>query len=660
MLSHVFHQVRISLILSFVLVCASVFGMTGYAHADDEMPNEPAPTREMAQEEQNHTSGALAHRIGIDAPSRGDMTHDVQITGQASASGTLAPEPGDAPDSKPQTTPDENALNPTSAGWYRTADGSWYYFTSIADKPKTGWLCVGGAWYWLDPTKNGLMAADSWIDDGNAEYFVTASGAMKTGWHKDGDTWYYLNASGRKHTGWVYLGNRWYYLNPDDGAMKTGRYKVGGTWYVSDASGAMYANAWAPVGADWYYATASGAPLTGWLYSGGAWYWLQPERDGLMATNASVEDGGITYYLTASGAMKTGWHKDGETWYYLNASGRKHTGWVYTNAWYYLDPAADGAMKTGRYKVGGTWYVSDASGAMYADAWAPVGADWYYATASGAPMTGWLYTGDHWYWLDPEKDGLMVAATNRTIEGALYSFDNSGAMRTFCKVDTNDGTYRYATASGAALQIGVCKNGKVVLQDASGTVLTGWHYLADRWFYGEAKTGILHTGWLELDGAKYYLDASGAMLTGTHTIDGKPYYFAASGALTERPYMNAAASERLLAAVDRTPYQGNGYCAKWTNYVYVNAGYPHPDGNACDLYWKYCNISDLDFMEPGMIIAVPSHTRTGLGQMYGHVAIYMGNGLVRHNTNTIETTSLSDWLAYYQTTYTAKCGWAFR
>jgi len=38
----------------------------------------------------------------------------------------------------------------------------------------------------------------------------------------------------------------------------------------------------------------------------------------------------------------------------------------------------------------------------------------------------------------------------------------------------------------------------------------------------------------------------------------------------------------------------------------------------------------------------------------------MGNGLVRHNTNTIETTSLSDWLAYYQTTYTAKCGWAFR
>ena len=429
MLSHVFHQVRISLILSFVLVCASAFGIAGYAHADDEMANEPASTREMAQEEQNHTSGALAHRIGIDAPSKGDMTHDVQITGQVSASGTLAPEPGDTPDSKPQTTPDENALNPTSAGWYRTADGSWYYFTSIADKPKTGWLCVGGAWYWLDPTKNGLMAADSWIDDGNAEYFVTASGAMKTGWHKDGDTWYYLNASGRKHTGWAYLGNRWYYLNPDDGAMKTGRYKVGGTWYVSDASGAMYANAWAPVGADWYYATASGAPLTGWLYSGGAWYWLQPERDGLMATNASVEDGGITYYLTASGAMKTGWHKDGETWYYLNASGRKHTGWVYTNAWYYLDPAADGAMKTGRYKVGGTWYVSDASGAMYADAWAPVGADWYYATASGAPMTGWLYTGGHWYWLDPEKDGLMVAATNRTIEGALYSFDNSGAMR---------------------------------------------------------------------------------------------------------------------------------------------------------------------------------------------------------------------------------------
>ena len=117
MLSHVFHQVRISLILSFVLVCASVFGMTGYAHADDEMPNGPAPTREMAQEEQNHTSGALAHRIGIDAPSKGDMTHDVQITGQASASGTLAPEPGDAPDSKPRRRPTRTpSIPPRRAG----------------------------------------------------------------------------------------------------------------------------------------------------------------------------------------------------------------------------------------------------------------------------------------------------------------------------------------------------------------------------------------------------------------------------------------------------------------------------------------------------------------------------------------------------------------
>lgn len=110
--------------------------MTGYAHADDEMANEPAPTREMAQEEQNHTSGTLASSIGIEASREGDGDHGIQISSQEGAANIPTPEPGDAPDSKPQTTPDVNALNPTSAGWYRTADGSWYYFTSIADKPQ--------------------------------------------------------------------------------------------------------------------------------------------------------------------------------------------------------------------------------------------------------------------------------------------------------------------------------------------------------------------------------------------------------------------------------------------------------------------------------------------------------------------------------------------
>ena len=659
MFSHAFHRIRTSLMLSSILVCAGFFGITSYAHASEEVANDSTLVLEEAQGNPTCTSVPMDN-IDVKGISEDDVAHGMRAVDQEAVTSTSTSDSKDAIDSKPQTDADESPLKPMTAGWYQTADGDWYYFTSITGKPKTGWLAQGGTWYWLNPDKNGLMATNTWIDDGSAEYFMSASGAMKTGWHQDEDgTWYYLDASGRKHVGWAYLGNTWYYLDPDDGAMKTGRYKVGNTWYVSSASGAMYANSWAPVGSDWYYATASGAPLTGWLHSGGCWYWLQPEKDGLMAANASVEDGGITYYLTASGAMKTGWHKDGDTWYYLNASGRRHTGWVYVNAWYYLDPAADGAMKTGRYKVGDTWYVSRDSGAMYANSWAPVGSDWYYATASGAPLTGWLHSGDAWYWLDPEKDGLMIADANKTIEGALYSFDDNGAMRTFCKIDTDDGTYRYATGSGAALQIGVYKNGKAILQDARGNVLTGWHKLANRWFYGEDKTGILHTGWLELGDTKYYLDASGAMLTGTHTIAGKSYYFAASGALTERPYMNASASERLLAAAASTPYQGNGYCAKWTNSVYVNAGYPHPDGNACDLYWKYCNISNLDFMEPGMIIGVPSHTRSSLGRIYGHVAIYMGDGLVRHNINTVETTSLSSWLAYYQTTYAAKCGWAF-
>ncbi len=102
---------------------------------------------------------------------------------------------------------------------------------------------------------------------------------------------------------------------------------------------------------------------------------------------------------------------------------------------------------------------------------------------------------------------------------------------------------------------------------------------------------------------------------------------------------------------------GAGLCAAWVSMVYEAAGYGYPGGNANDMYNNWCTSDNRDDLEPGMIVAVPSHPHTSAGQIYGHVAIYMGNGMVRDNIGYIRDISLDEWLDYYGVTNTPKWGW---
>lgn len=130
-----------------------------------------------------------------------------------------------------------------------------------------------------------------------------------------------------------------------------------------------------------------------------------------------------------------------------------------------------------------------------------------------------------------------------------------------------------------------------------------------------------------------------------------------TGTLPSTENMSGKAAGLINAAYS-TPTAGAGYCAAWVSNVYQNAGLGRPGGNACDQYWNFCKSSDLNDLEPGMIVAVPSHTHSTAGQQYGHVAIYIGNGMVRENIGKVKDTPLENWISYYGTTYTPKWGWA--
>lgn len=110
--------------------------------------------------------------------------------------------------------------------------------------------------------------------------------------------------------------------------------------------------------------------------------------------------------------------------------------------------------------------------------------------------------------------------------------------------------------------------------------------------------------------------------------------------------------------LDAIQSPGANWCAKYVSQVYQFAGYGYPNGNADDMYYKYCTSSDKEKLRDGMIIAVPSWNGDYMALTYGHVGIYM-NGKVWHNIGSIEVTSLDNWISTYGQISEVRWGFAF-
>lgn len=113
----------------------------------------------------------------------------------------------------------------------------------------------------------------------------------------------------------------------------------------------------------------------------------------------------------------------------------------------------------------------------------------------------------------------------------------------------------------------------------------------------------------------------------------------------------------VVAACMTTPSPGMNWCAAWVTNVFRNAGVGTYYGNACDMYASWCYSSDLSELQPGMIVAVSSNSCGIAGALYGHVGIYIGNGLVMENIGYIATTPIDSWISYYGTVVTPRWGW---
>jgi len=158
-------------------------------------------------------------------------------------------------------------------------------------------------------------------------------------------------------------------------------------------------------------------------------YFTEPENKWSIFDNNGVWLGYDDNYFT-------GWKGDYETGWYYYEEGYIKTGWYwdenYLN-WYYLDPDSEGRMATGIFFTvpENIFSIFDESGAWRGyytlrEGWTLTEAGWYFYMGNYV-KTGWHWDDyyNNWYYLDPERDGLMATGIIE-IFNETHEFHESG------------------------------------------------------------------------------------------------------------------------------------------------------------------------------------------------------------------------------------------
>lgn len=161
-------------------------------------------------------------------------------------------------------------------------------------------------------------------------------------------------------------------------------------------------------------------------------------------------------------------------------------GWICLSYTDYTEALKAQSASNDWVQLDGNWYYY--KGLYKHIGWLKLEDTWYYMDAKGVLQTGWVVLGNTWYYM--RSDGAMVTGIV-TIDGKKHEFHTSGAWL------------------GEVTQ-------------------NGWVLENGTWYY--YKSGVKHTGWLQLGNTQYYLKPDGAMATGTVVIDGKTHSFHTSGA----------------------------------------------------------------------------------------------------------------------------------
>ena len=259
---------------------------------------------------------------------------------------------------------------------------------------------------------------------------------------------------------------------------------------------------------------------------------------------------------------------------------------------------------------------------MLADRWLNLGGTWYTLSASGAMRTGWYQEGSARYWLDPETGAMAVGRC--TIDGREYVFSGSGAMVNNVWVSLGNGSCGFIDGSGdAVLVASYDAQGRIVCADGK----TGWRTAAGKTFYFDPKDeGALRTGMFDVDGVRYYADASGIRQTGWVKASGTWYYLDPSSGVMRTGWASVGGSWYYLdpsTGAMQTGWlqeSGDWYYLKSSGAMVSNASVKVSDGT----YW-YMNGSGRHDKQAGIDIIMRT-ARSLLGVPYVWLGVYPQDG----------------------------------
>jgi len=148
------------------------------------------------------------------------------------------------------------------------------------------------------------------------------------------------------------------------------------------------------------------------------------------------------------------------------------------------------------------------------------------------------YTSDiyvrYWQTIDGKRyffdnDGYRLENAPYIIENVNYYFDENGVMHTGWL--TMNGNKFYFGADGA-MKTGWQKlSGQWYFFNSSGAMVKGWQKLSGKWYLFAYGDGHMLTGWVKSGSKWYFFNGSGVMLTGWQKLSGKWYFFNGSGAM---------------------------------------------------------------------------------------------------------------------------------
>ena len=564
----------------------------------------------------------------------------------------------------------------------------------------SGWLTIDGYTFYVDPDTGKPLSGGIFEIDGESYYLRPAGspygpeGSLGSGWvtNYGGNTYFFDRESGQMYSDGIFdIDGARYYFRPEEspygpaGSMGRGwviGYGDEGLDYFFDrVSATMVIGRNDVDGSSYFFDPVTGAKQTGWFEFDG--YRYRYDEDGKMLYDGIYEVEDESYYFRPSGSS-------------YGPKGSVGYGWVwnYGGDTFFFDRNDGHMLSDGIFEVDGSSYFFRPSDSPYGP--------------EGSMGKGWVYGYgedgvDRFF---DRSTGRMYADCVRSISGygaGVYGFDNEGSLISGW-FDFDGFTYYFDSTKGNAASNGIVEIDEVSYffrfagssYGPEGSRGSGWvwNYGGNTFFFDRDDGHMLSGGIFEVDGSSYYFRPSDSpygpegsmgrgwvhgygedgvdrffdrstgrmLISGTYIIDRAVYRADIEGNLTLSPFgqhLDAASAKQLkvVSAAWNEPTTPLGWCALWVHNVFESYGIVDVYGNANDLYNEYCTSSNPADLQVGMIVAVSRHPGNSGGRVYGHIGIYVGDGIVLDSSGSVRVWNVEDWINSYNGWVTPKWGW---